>query len=365
MPILCKPAISVPENIITLEDTLGLCREIHSAHPDLPLALRLVKNTGVKKRHILRPIADTLEHPGFEERNRIYEQEAKRRVPAVVRDALANARLAARDIDLIVYVSCTGFMMPSLTSYLINTMDFSFSTKQIPIAQMGCAGGGAAINRAFEFCKAFPEANVLIVACEFCSLCYQPNDLAVGNLLANGLFGDAIGAAVVRGKGGCGMDIESSASYLIPGTEDWISYAVKETGFHFRLDRRVPGTMEPIAPVLRAFSASRGLDAANLDFYVIHAGGPRILSDLSRFLVVDSRKFAFSRATLEEYGNVASVVVLDAFRRAFDSGTLKEGQKGMIAGFGPGITAEICLGTFRTAEVRPVKVRRKEVALAR
>jgi hypothetical protein len=65
------------------------------------------------------------------------------------------------------------------------------------------------------------------------------------------LFGDAVAAAVVRGKGGTGISLERNASYLIPNTEEWISYAVRSTGFHFQLDRRVPGTMEPLAPVLR------------------------------------------------------------------------------------------------------------------
>src|SRR5690606_1555005 len=141
------------------------------------------------------------------------------------------------------------FMMPSLTAWLINNMGFRYDTRQIPIAQLGCAAGGAAINRAQEFCTAHPESNVLIVSCELCSLCYQPGDDNIGALLSDGLFGDAVGAAVVRGSGGFGVALERNSSYLIPGTEEWISYAVRETGFHFQLDRRVPGTMEPLAPV--------------------------------------------------------------------------------------------------------------------
>jgi 1,3,6,8-tetrahydroxynaphthalene synthase len=85
--------------------------------------------------------------------------------------------------------------------------------------------------------------------------------------------------------------------------------------------------------------------ASSLDFYIIHAGGPRILDDLSKFLEVDAEKFRYSRATLMNYGNIASAVVLDALRRAFDEGTIEDGSTGMIAGFGPGITAEACVRT--------------------
>jgi len=346
MPTLCKPAVSVPEYVITMEETLEFAKRMHAGKPQLPLALRLIQHTGVRKRHIVQPIEETLRHPGFEERNRIYELESKKRCPEVIERALANASLAAHDIDAIIYVSCTGFLMPSLTAWLINTMGFRYDTRQIPIAQLGCAAGGAAINRAQDFCTAYPDGNVLIVACELCSLCYQPDDDGVGSLLSDGLFGDAVAAAVVRGTGGAGVALERNASYLIPNTEDWISYAVRATGFHFQLDRRVPGTMEPLAPVLRDLVTDHGWDIGNLDFYIIHAGGPRILDDLSKYLDVDPTMFRHSWATLTEHGNIASAVVLDALRRLFDEDVQKPGATGILAGFGPGITAEMTVGSW-------------------
>ncbi|WP_043266606.1 type III polyketide synthase [Streptomyces sp. CT34] len=349
MAVLCKPAIAVPEYIITREDTLELARQLHSDHSQLNLVLRLIEHTGVVRRHLIQPIDKVLEHPGFDARSAIYEEESKARVPDVARRALEHAELEPQDIDLIIYVSCTGFMMPALTAWLINTMGFRSDTRQIPIAQLGCAAGGAAINRAHDFCRAYPDSNVLLIACEFCSLCYQPTDVGVGSLLSNGLFGDAVAAAVMRGSGGTGVRLERNSSYLIPDTADWISYAVRSTGFHFRLDKRVPGTMEPLAPALRELAEQHQWDAGNLDFYIVHAGGPRILDDLSHFLGVPPEAFRFSRATLTEYGNIASAVVLDALARMFDEASAIDGQRGLMAGFGPGITAEMSLGTWTSA----------------
>ncbi|MFB7248849.1 type III polyketide synthase [Streptomyces populi] len=346
MPRLCRPAVSTPENVITLEETLAFAERVHGGKPQLPLALRLIRNTGVQKRHIVQPIEATLRHPGLTERNRIYELESKKRCPEVVEQALRNADVTARDIDAIIYVSCTGFSMPSLTAWLINNLGLRFDTRQIPIAQLGCAAGGAAINRAQDFCAAHPGSNVLIVSCELCSLCYQPDADDIGSLLSDGLFGDAVAAAVVRGAGGVGIELERNASYLIPNTEDWISYAVRDTGFHFQLDRRVPGTMEPLAPVLREFAKDHSWDAGNLDFYIVHAGGPRILDDLAKFLEVDRKVFRHSWATLSEYGNIASAVVLDAARRLFEEAAPAPDATGLIAGFGPGITAEMALGRW-------------------
>ncbi|GHA99994.1 type III polyketide synthase [Streptomyces chryseus] len=346
MATLCRPSVAVPDHVISMEQTLELARETHADHPQRGLVLRLIENTGVRTRHLVQPIEDTLRHPGFEARNRLYEAEAKERVPGVVRQALAHAEVEPGEIDLIVYVSCTGFMMPSLTAWLINSMGFRPETRQLPIAQLGCAAGGAAINRAHDFCTAYPKANVLIVSCEFCSLCYQPTDLGVGSLLSNGLFGDAISAAVVRGEGGVGMRIERNGSHLVPNTEDWISYAVRDTGFHFMLDKRVPGTMEMLAPALKSLVAQHSWEVARMDFFIVHAGGPRILDDLCFYLDLPPEMFRFSRATLTERGNIASSVVFDALARLFDEGTVKHGAGGLVAGFGPGITAETAIGRW-------------------
>ena len=106
--------------------------------------------------------------------------------------------------------------------------------------------------------------------------------------------------------------------------------------------------MEPLAPALKDLAGDHGWDASGLDFYIVHAGGPRILDDLSTFLQVDPHAFRFSRATLTEYGNIASAVVLDALRRLFDEGGPGDEARGLLAGFGPGITAEMALGRWNS-----------------
>ncbi|PRY36784.1 type III polyketide synthase [Umezawaea tangerina] len=353
MAVLCRPAVAVPEHVVTLEETLALARAEHRGHPRLALALRLIESTGVRTRHIIRPVSRTLVQAGIGARHQVYVAEAKARIPAVVEEALDNAGVEARDIGMIVYVSCTGFTMPSMTAWMIDALGFRPDTRQLPIAQLGCAAGAAAINRAHDFCDARPSANVLVVACEFCSLCYQPTDDDVGDILCAGLFADAVGAVVVRGEGGLGIRLERNASHLVPGTEDWISYSVDDTGFHFRLDRRVPGTMAPVAPALRGLVERQHWDVSALDFYVVHAGGPRILEDLQRLLDVPRTAFRHSWATLAERGNIASVVVLDVLRRLFEEDSLPEAARGVIAAFGPGITAEMSVGTWRSRDPWP------------
>jgi len=90
-------------------------------------------------------------------------------------------------------------------------------------------------------------------------------------------------------------------------------------------------------------------DGVVLQREILGAGGPRILNDLSKFLGVDGSMLRHSWATLTEYGNIASAVVLDALGRLFDEGTMTPGATGVIAGFGPGITAEMAMGTWTVA----------------
>src|SRR5215813_3506317 len=345
-PVLCTPAVAVPEHVITQAETLAVAVRLHADHPKLRLVLRLIENTGVAKRHLIRPIEETLVHTGFGHRNQVFEEEAKKRIPGVVDAALANAGLGTGDIGAIMLVSCTGFMMPSLTAWMINELGFRTDTTQLPIAQLGCAAGTAAINRAADFCRARAGANALIVSCEFCSLCYQPEDLDVGSLLSNGLFGDAVAAAVVRGDGhGTGVQLLAQTSHVIPGTASWIAYEVKETGFHFRLNKGVPGTMQQVMPELVQFVRGQGYDLARLDFHVIHTGGPRVLDALRSHGGVPAEALGDSWETLSNHGNIASAAVFDVLRRVAEKSPAQS-ARGIIAGFGPGITMELALGSW-------------------
>ncbi|MFD4637086.1 type III polyketide synthase [Lentzea sp. NPDC058436] len=346
MPVLCTPAVAVPEHVVTQAETVELGRRMFAGHPHLALATRMIENTGVLKRHLIRPVRETLTSVDFEHRNRVFEQEARTRVPPVVEQALRLASLAVEDVDAIIFVTCSAYQMPAMTAWMINEMGFRLDTTQIPIVQLGCAAGGAAINRGFDFCRARPGSNVLIVSCEFCSLLFQPDDLAVGNLLSDGLFGDAVAAAVIRGDDAVpGLLLEERGSHLIPNTASWISYDVTNSGFHFRLHKGVPGAFRDAMPVLTKFVAENGRNLPELDFYAIHCGGPRILDALHEPGGVPREALLPSLATLRDYGNIASASVFDVFRRIAEAGPA-EGDVGLIAGFGPGITMELVIGTW-------------------
>jgi 1,3,6,8-tetrahydroxynaphthalene synthase len=345
MAVLCRPALLFPAYEITLKDTLESARQIHSGHPRLDTALRLIEHTGVRTRRILQPLSQVLQHPGVTARAKLYWNAVHEYLPPLVQSALASADISKDQISAVIFVSCTGFSMPSPIAWLINELGFPPAIHQLPIAQLGCTAGSASIDIAAQYCRAYPDRNALIVAFELCSLCYQPTDTDIGSLLSAGLFGDGFAAAVMKSTASTGIRIEQSTATMIPGTSDWISYEVKDTGFHFRLDSRVRTTMREIAPEITTLVKDAGWNSEELDFLIAHAGGPRILDDLTRYLDIDPSLHQYSRAALSEHGNTASVLIFDALARFLASDTATPGARGLIAGFGPGISADISLGT--------------------
>ncbi|TQI80583.1 1,3,6,8-tetrahydroxynaphthalene synthase [Serratia fonticola] len=343
MPILTKPSTVLPDYILTLDETIAFARKNFRALSYIDKAIEIIKNIGIKKRHLVMPMALTTRHSGFGYRNKVFDIEAKKLIPQAINEALANARLDCKDISAIIYVSCTGFSMPSLTAWMINEFNFPRNTVQIPIAQLGCAAGAVAINRAQDFIAAHPGSNVLIVSCEFCSLSYQPTDTSISSLLIDGLFGDAVTAAVVTSEARPGLRLIINDSYLVPDSEEWISYDIEDTGFHFRLDKRVPEAMLSLAPIMNNLASRKNWNISELDFYIIHAGGPRILENIASTLNVPLEKFKYSFDTLMNCGNISSSVVLDTYRRMCEGENITTNKNGIIAGFGPGVTTEMNL----------------------
>ena len=352
MCLLTKPAVVLPSYEISQDRMIEVLEDQYPYHPKWDVIKRMIKNTQVENRHLLLPIEQVLVHPGFEFRNNIYKEQGLSMAIEAVEQALENANLTAKDIDMISVVSCTGFLMPSLTSYLISSMDFSPDTKQLPVSQLGCAAGAWAVNRAYEYTQAFKDQNVLLVSVEFSSLLYQPEDYKLSSLISKALFGDAVSACVVKGRpqaGDVGFKIQGIANYLKKNSQHYIKYDVKGSGFHFELDKEVMNSIKEVAPIMQDFVHEKmGLDARDLDFYVFHTGGRKILDELVANLELSEDGVHLSRESLRTRGNIASAVVLDVLYEEFNSNERKDGEKGMMAAFGPGFTAEINIGTWAT-----------------
>lgn len=350
MSIVMKPACLYPSYEVKQEDMISILKDLYPYHPKWSTIERMIRNTNVSKRNLVKPIDEIIIHSGLESRNNIYKKEALKLSEAAALEALSNANLGPKDIDLIIVTSCTGFMMPSLTAYLIDLLDMKPSTKQLPVSQLGCVAGAWAINRAYEYTQLYPTHNVLVVSVEFSSLVFQPTDRKLASLISYSLFGDGVTACVIKGqaeKGDVGFQIVDTQTFTKRQSQHYITYDYKDTGMHFSLDKDVMHSIVDVAPIMEELSQeSLSKEMKNLDFYVFHTGGRKILDELTKHLILEEDSVRESRKSLDQQGNIASCVVFDVLNREFELDRRKSNDLGCLAAFGPGFTAEICVGKW-------------------
>lgn len=311
-----------------------------------PAVLDLMHGTRVERRHFAFTPRELLEARGLDWMN---EQYAARVVPlaeTAARRALESAGAEPADVDLVITTSCTGFMIPPLDAHLANRMGMKRDLKRLPVTELGCAAGAAAIARAADYLRAYPDQTVLVIAAELPSATFQLKDLSKGNLVASLLFADGVAAMVLRGtpRDGGGPFVESSASTWFPDTLDVMGFDLRSTGFHLVLSPRIPGIVKrEVRPFLDRWLGSQGLSRADLSWFALHPGGRKVLENLETTLEIPREQVAASWEVLRTFGNLSSATVLFILDELWRTAPPKPGTRGLLAAFGPAFGAEASL----------------------
>jgi alkylresorcinol/alkylpyrone synthase len=188
-------------------------------------------NTGIDKRHGVKPFEWYLELRGWPERTAAFLEGVEALYVEVAGKALANAGLSPGDIDTVVTVCSTGIATPSLDARVAGRMGFRSDVSRVPAFGLGCAGGASGLSIASRLAQARPGTNVLLVAVELCSLALRHDELTKANIVAVSLFGDGAAAIVLRAGDGGATQIEHSGEHLWPDTLDVMGWSVDPQGF--------------------------------------------------------------------------------------------------------------------------------------
>jgi alkylresorcinol/alkylpyrone synthase len=258
---IAATATAVPPYVLAREDVKTYMRHVFDVgERRLDAMMTVIDNAQVHKRHSIFPIEYIVKPRPLAQTSREYREHAVRLGQRAAEACLANARMTPHDIDLIITVSCTGFMIPSLDAHLINLMGFRSDVRRIPLTELGCAAGAMALTRASEFVRAFPDKTVLIVSVELATLTFQRGDLSQANLISCVLFGDGAAAAVVTGRPAAGPQILDAETYTFPDSLDAMGFDLRETGFHIVLSKDVPQMIrDKIRDLVDTFLGRRGL----------------------------------------------------------------------------------------------------------
>jgi alkylresorcinol/alkylpyrone synthase len=304
----------------------------------------VIDNACIRKRHFLFPLDYTISPRPLDKVSCEYKTNSIALGQIVAEAALAKAGLEPREIDLIITVSCTGVMIPSLDAYLINLMGFRSDVKRLPITELGCAAGAAALARAAEYIRAFPDAKVLIIAVELPSLTFQRDDPSPANFISCCLFGDGAAAAVMVGGKERGLRVVDSLSHTIPGSLDAMGFDLRGSGFHIVLSKDVPQLIRSeIGAITDRLLERNGLGRGDLRFHLLHPGGRKLLNALEEELALPGEATRGAWKVLDEYGNLSSATVLFVLKEFLDGPPPGSGSNGMLAAFGPGFGAELVL----------------------
>lgn len=327
---------ALPDHRLDARDALQLLRRYW---PELQRLDEADASLGT--RYTCEPIERVLEPRPLADNGALYRTHAMRLALEAARGALAGARVAGHEIDLVITVSCTGYLVPSLDVHLANDLGFRPDVLRLPVTELGCSGGASAIGMAFRHLAAYPEQKVLVVAVEIPSLSFQAADRSLDNLTACLVFGDGAGAAVIGGRENrqpC-LEVVRAASHLVPGTAEVLGFELRDSGFHVVLDRRLPRVLaRELRPVVDRFTAVGG--APEPDFYVVHAAGPRIFDAVQAALDLPADALDVSRRTFSRVGNASSAAIFFALEEML-AGDGRRAGTGLGIGLGPGITVEL------------------------
>ena len=335
-------ATAVPEHRVTRDDVrTHLGRVFPLAGARLDAMLSVVDHSQIRQRFCIHPV-DEIIRPRTQARiSRDYQEHAIALGRRVAADCLARGLFRAEEIDLIITVSCTGVMIPSLDAHLVNDLGFRSDVRRLPITELGCAAGAAAVAHAGEFLRAFPGGTVLIVAVELPSLTFQKGDLSQANLISSILFGDGAAAALVTGRRATGATILDATTYLFPRSIDAMGFDLLDDGFHIVLSRDVPEMIrQRIGKLVTGFLARHGLGLPDISAFVLHPGGQKLLAAIEEELGLPREGTEPSWDVLTEYGNLSSASVLFVLHEWMTKRRVEAGRHGLMAAFGPGFSAE-------------------------
>jgi len=335
---LVSLATSVPPHVFLQKDVLAAAWNVFgSRFPEFERFSSIFSNTGIVKRHGVKPFDWYREPRGWPERTEAFLGGAEALFVDVAEKALASANLAGSDIDTVVTVCSTGIATPSLEARVARRMGFRSDVTRVPVFGLGCAGGASGLSIASRLAQSRPGTNVLLVTIELCTLALRLDELTKANIVAISLFGDGAAAIVLRAGDGGAIQIEDAGEHLWPDTLGIMGWSVDPEGFGVIFRRTIPDfVIAHLNPAVAQILARMQLSMADIDRYICHPGGAKVVSALETALALDRGSLDHERQIIADYGNMSSPTILFVLEQARAKGLP---ARSLLTALGPGFTA--------------------------
>lgn len=305
-------------------------------YPQFDRLLPTFATAGIEQRWSVAPI-DWFEEPhNWEDRNALFVEGATALFIDAATRALDAAGWAAEEVDTVVSVTSTGIATPTLEARALVPMGFREDILRVPLFGLGCAGGVSGLATAEALAVARPGSKVLLVVAEACTLSFRSDRLQKADIIATVLFGDGAAAACVTTQD-AEVSLGRGHQQTWPDTLSIMGWDVDDTGLGVVFDRAIPDFVtEHMAGATARALAACGLDRDNIDRFVCHPGGAKVVDALETTLDLPQGALNCEREVLRTAGNMSAptvLFVLDAVLRAGTTGQM------MATALGPGFTA--------------------------
>lgn len=291
------------------------------------------------------PSADLEPFVTTEKRLQLYQQKALAIASKAVHNCLeAYSKDIFQSVTHLITVSCTGMYAPGIDIDLVEQLGLKRTVERTCINFMGCYGAINGLKAADHICRSNPEAKVLVVCIELCTLHFQKLN-TLDNWVASSLFSDGAAAVLVehtenRLNHTPVLNLTNFYSEFIPQGRDEMGWYVGNTGFEMKLTPRVPKHIKKyISRVTANLLNAAGLSTEQITAYAIHPGGKKILEAIEDALNLPEESNAFAYEVLQQFGNMSSATILFVLDKMLKSKKLS-GERILSFAFGPGLTVE-------------------------
>jgi polyketide synthase Type III len=163
--------------------------------------------------------------------------------------------------------------------------------------------------------------NVVSICVEVCSAAfYLDNDLGV--LVSACLFGDGAGAAVASRRprpGGRSVEWKASGTITDPSQRDALRFEQRGGMLRNILTLPVPRMAgEHARRVLDEVLQREDLERGEIDAWIMHAGGRKVLAELQGAIGLSADDIRWSGEVLRQFGNLSSPFVIFVLEAALE-----------------------------------------------
>jgi alkylresorcinol/alkylpyrone synthase len=348
MPILSAlSTIDFPHRIAQQEVKTHARKLFEPSYPQIERLMGAFDNTEIITRNFCKPIQYYGSEHSFTEQNKDYISITVEYAIKAIEDCISKASIPKESITDIIFVSTTGLATPSIDAQIINKLRLSPNINRLPIFGLGCAGGVGAFAKANTIALANPDAIVLVVVAELCSLTFLRNDFSKSNLIGSSLFADGICASIIMGdshKANSKSDIRilGSLSKLYYDSLDVMGWDFQDNGFKVLFSKDIPTIIsENIQKDIETFLTAQNVELSQIKNFIFHPGGKKVLNAYAEALAVPGDFLKNTRALMNDNGNMSAPTVLYVLDR-FLTGGFEDGY-GLMVAMGPGFSSEMVL----------------------